>query len=157
MCTAMPNISLSSKSGYAQTIGIERCATWLPHTCGMRRCVTNCYCCSRQLMTQHIHSQRGQWLVASLNKTQPRQASYPVEAVVNGLKKDAAQHGTSLAALISVLVDEGAQLAHGHTQILIQLEVCWNLDCHLVSLHSDKLLSKGCCTVTKIHCLVAAQ
>ena len=60
--------------------------------------------------------------------------SYPVEIVMDGFKEDAAQHGAGLAALIPVLVDESAELAHSGAQILIQLEICWDLDCHLVCL-----------------------
>ena len=54
---------------------------------------------------------------------------------MDGFEEDAAQHGTSLAALLAMLVDEGAELRHDSGQILLQLEVCWDLDRHLVSLH----------------------
>lgn len=53
---------------------------------------------------------------------------------MDGLEEDAAQHGTCLAALISVLVDESTETSHGAAQVLLQLEVCWDLDCHLISL-----------------------
>lgn len=56
---------------------------------------------------------------------------------MDGLEEDAAQHGPSLAALIAVLVDEGAEVSHSGTQVLIQLEVCWNLHCYLISLQEN--------------------
>lgn len=37
-------------------------------------------------------------------------STYGIEVVVNGLKEDAAQHGTGLATLLSMFVDEGAEL-----------------------------------------------
>jgi hypothetical protein len=54
---------------------------------------------------------------------------------MNGLEEDAAQHGASLAALVPMLVDEGGEAGHGGRQVLVQVEVCWDLDGHLVSLH----------------------
>ena len=60
---------------------------------------------------------------------------------MDGLEEDAAKHGTRFAALVAMLVDEGAEPGHGGTQILIHLEVCWDLDCHLISLkiHRENL------------------
>ena len=57
---------------------------------------------------------------------------------MDGFKEDAAQHGTSLATLVPMLVDEGAEASHGGGQILVQLEVCRDLDCHLISLQGHK-------------------
>ena len=68
-----------------------------------------------------------------------QQHAHPVEVIMNGLKEDAAQHGASLAALIPVLVDEGAEAGHGGCQVLVQVEVCRDLDGHLVSLHMQEL------------------
>ena len=62
-------------------------------------------------------------------------SAHPVEVVMDGLKEDAAQHGASLAALVAMLVDEGGETGHGGCQVLIQVEVCRDLDSHLVSLH----------------------
>ena len=45
--------------------------------------------------------------------------AYPEEVVMDGLKEDTAQHGTSFAALIAVLVDKGAEASHGGAEILI--------------------------------------
>ena len=66
--------------------------------------------------------------------------AHPVEVIVNGLKEDAAQHGASLAALVPMLVDEGAEAGHGSSQVLVQVEVGWDFDCHLVSLHMQELV-----------------
>ncbi len=67
-------------------------------------------------------------------------SAHPVEVIVDGLKEDAAQHGASLAALVPMLVDEGAEAGHGGCQVLVQVEVCRDLDCHLVSLHMQELV-----------------
>lgn len=64
-----------------------------------------------------------------------KRGTHIIEIVMDGFKEDAAQHGTSLAALLAMLVDEGAELRHDSGQILLQLEVCWDFDSHLVSLH----------------------
>ncbi len=66
-------------------------------------------------------------------------SAHPVEVIMDGLEEDAAQHGASLAALIAMLIDEGGEAGHGGRQVLIQMEVCWDLDSHLVSLHMQEL------------------
>jgi len=66
--------------------------------------------------------------------------AHPVEVIVNGLKEDAAQHGASFAALVTMLIDEGAEAGHGSSQVLVQVEVGWDFDCHLVSLHMQELV-----------------
>lgn len=66
--------------------------------------------------------------------------TYIIELVMDCLKEDAAQHGTGFAALLSMLVDESAQLRHDCWQILLQLKVRWYLDCDLVSLQSHSML-----------------
>ena len=66
-------------------------------------------------------------------------SAHPVEVIVDGLEENAAQHGASLAALIPMLVDEGGEAGHGGCQVLIQVEVCWDLDGHLVSLHMQAI------------------
>ncbi len=65
--------------------------------------------------------------------------AHPVKVIVDGLKEDAAQHGASLAALVPMLVDEGGEAGHGGRQVLVQVEVCRDLDCHLVSLHMQAI------------------
>lgn len=65
-----------------------------------------------------------------------------MKVVVDGLEEDAAQHGTGLAALIAMLVDEGAEVGHDACQVLLQLEVCRDLDSHLISLHSMRYCSE---------------
>ncbi len=65
-------------------------------------------------------------------------SAHPVEVIMDGLKEDAAQHGASLAALIPMLVDEGGEAGHGGCQVLVQVEVCRDLDSHLVSLHMQQ-------------------
>ena len=90
-------------------------------------------------------------------------SAHPVEVIVDGLKEDAAQHGASLAALVPMLVDEGAEAGHGGRQVLVQVEVGRNLDCHLVSLQMQELVrlevggaeragSQGCvrCAIAEI-------
>ena len=62
---------------------------------------------------------------------------------MDGLEEDAAQHGTSFAALIAVLIDEGAEVSHGGAKILIQLEICWDLHCHLISLQTHRSYRHG--------------
>ena len=62
---------------------------------------------------------------------------------MDGLEEDAAQHGTSLTALIPMLVDEGAEVGHGGAQVLVQLEICRDLHCHLISLQNTPVLFRG--------------
>ena len=57
---------------------------------------------------------------------------------MNGLEEDAAQHGTGLAAFVSMLVDESAQTGHRGFQILIQVEICRDFHRHLICLHDQQ-------------------
>lgn len=84
-----------------------------------------------------------------LYATEAQAGQYPVEVIMNGLKEDAAQHGTSLAALVSMLVDEGAEASHGGSQVLIQLEVCRDLDSHLISLQDHNKMPAAACKVAR--------
>ena len=63
---------------------------------------------------------------------------------MDAFEEDAAQHGAGLAALVSVLIDEGAEARHGGTQVLVQMEVSRYLDCHLVSLHIARMTFHTC-------------
>ena len=62
---------------------------------------------------------------------------------MDGLEEDAAQHGTSFAALIAMLIDKGAEASHCGAEILIQLEICWDLHCHLISLQTRESYCQG--------------
>ena len=68
--------------------------------------------------------------------------AYSVEVIMDGLEEDAAQHGTGFAALIAMLVDEGAEASHGRAEILIQLKICWDLHRHLISLQTHNHTNK---------------